>query len=72
MKLMPWWMRVVRRLVRELDDERTHNEYLARKNADLTAENTQRSISEESLRMRVSDLNGMLQKARSAQQTRND
>lgn len=46
----------IRRLIRERYDERAHNRYLARVNAHLTRANSRLTMSEQTLRWRVADL----------------
>lgn len=70
MRILPWWvkmplsLRVIRRLAGENVDLRDHNEYLAKTNDTLTQENNRLSRSEESLRLRVADLNRFAQEKR--------
>lgn len=52
---MPFWMRVVRRVVTEQLDLQEHNEYLTRTNGDLTEENGRLARENETLRWRVGD-----------------
>lgn len=54
MKLSPWSL--IRRLYQRLGDKETHNKYLAETNEKLANENSALKISEQTLRMKVRNL----------------